>query len=285
MRILVTGATGNVGQEVARQLGATDHEVLLGLRDPGRAPALPGRAVRVDFAAREGLSEECDALFLMRPPQLTDPELFAAFLDPVPRATRVVFLSVQGAGEKGWLPHAGIERRIAAMGFDATFVRPSYFMENLTTTLWPELARNRRIFLPAGRLRLDWVSVRDIAALIVAALTGQIDRPVIDACTGNRAGFAEVADLLTRRTGLRFDYRSPGLVRFIAHERRQGTAWSFIGVLLLLHYLPRFGGGGGGKGGQGPECTDIPDILGRPAETLEDFIARHRDRFAALADL
>ncbi|WP_226781473.1 NmrA family NAD(P)-binding protein [Oceaniglobus trochenteri] len=274
MDILITGATGNVGAEVIGQLAGSGHRLFAGVRDgtpvPGATP------VTVDFAAGQGATGRYDAVFLMRPPQLTDPDLFAAFLDPLDRATRIVFLSVQGAGEAGYLPHAKIEKRIVEMGFDHVFVRPAYFMENLLTTLWPELERDGEIYLPSGELALDWVSVRDIAALCALALTGQVSRPVVTVCSGRFLRFDEVCAIINRIAGTDLRYVPAGLFAYVRRSRRDGTGWGMIFVMLLLHWLPRF------TRRPRHDCSDIPALLHRPPEPIEDFVTRHRARFARL---
>lgn len=278
MDMLVTGATGNVGREVVAQALAAGHRVQAGSR-LGTCEAAPGAIpVRVDFEAGIMPPREVDAVFLMRPPQLTDPELFARVLDRFDRRTRIVFLSVEGAGRDSFLPHAKIEARIEAMGFDAhVFVRPSYFMENLLTTLWPEIAKNRRIYLPAGGLELDWVSARDVAAVSLAALTGEIAAPVVDVCSGSTMGFAEVCTRITAVTGVPVRYEPAGLPGFVRNERARGTDWSFIAVLLLLHTLPRF------RHPPPRDCAATRAALGREPETLDTFLNRNVTRFRQLA--
>ncbi|WP_193143153.1 hypothetical protein [Meridianimarinicoccus sp. MJW13] len=276
MNILVTGASGNVGREVVCQLQAAGHQVFAGQRQLARTRQDGVTPVQVDFEAGIGPAPGFDAIFLMRPPHLTDPDLFETFLQPHDRKTRVVFLSVQGAGEKSYLPHAKIEKRIAGMGFDHVFLRPSYFMDNLLTTLWPELEKNRRIYLPAGRLELDWISVRDVATVAGAVLTGAVSEPAITICTGRATGFDAVCQTLNRVAGAQVSYQPASLPGFVRYSRKTGMRWPFIGVMLLLHFLPRFG----------RQRLDDPGptqaVLGRPPETLEAFVARHENRFATL---
>jgi uncharacterized protein YbjT (DUF2867 family) len=276
MRILVTGASGNVGSEVAESLLAGEHEVLAGTRDGRPVPGSDAIPVVVDFEKGTAPPQPVDAIFLMRPPQITDPEVFARFLGPYPRDVRVVFLSVQGAGTKSYLPHARIEKKIVELGFAHVFVRPSYFMENLLTTLWPELERNRRIFLPAGKLKLDWVSVRDVAAACVASLEGKAAGTTVTVCSGTLTGFAEVCEAINRIVGTRIEHEPAGLIGFVRYSRRQGISWQYIAVMLLLHFLPRMER-------VSPEpCTEVRTLLGRAPETLESFIERNQSRFEDL---
>jgi NAD(P)-dependent dehydrogenase (short-subunit alcohol dehydrogenase family) len=54
---LITGAGRGIGLEVARELAREGHDVLLGVRDPRRAPSLPrGRVEPLDVASRESIA-------------------------------------------------------------------------------------------------------------------------------------------------------------------------------------------------------------------------------------
>ncbi len=276
-RILVTGSTGNVGSAVLRQLRETGAEVVAGVRAPAPQAAPDARQVRVDFETGVTPDEAFDAIFLVRPPHLMDPALFRRFLEPFDRRTRIVFLSVVGAERLAFLPHAKIERVIEELGFAHTFVRPGYFMDNLTTTLWPEMQRNRRVYLPAGRLALDYVSVEDVAALAVAALLGRTTRKALVASGGRKTGFAEVCRIISATAGVEVRYVPATLVGYIGYSRGRGMAWNMIFVMLMLHFLPRFGRS------RPPVPGDVAPVLGRPPETLEAFVARRAETFRTLA--
>jgi hypothetical protein len=76
--------------------------------------------------------------------------------------------------------------------------------------------------------------------------------------------------------GTQISYEPASFLGFILNSRRQSTPWSFIGVMILLHFLPRF-----------ERVTQTSDsetsaILGREVETLDVFVARHRARFNEL---
>ncbi len=273
-RLLVTGATGNVGREVLGALAGTPHKVVAGLRDPSRW-AEDGPAVAVDLATGTGPEGPFDAIFLMRPPQLADPAPFRAFLDRYDRATRIVFLSVAGAERKSYLPHAKIEAAIADMGFAHCFVRPGYFMENLVTTLAGELASSGRIVLPAGRLGFDWVSARDVGEIAARALTDGQTPDALRVTTGMTQGFAEALDIVNDAAGTRFRYAPKTVAGFVRHARRQGQDWPFIAVMLLLHTLPRIAR-------EQARAGDVEAVLGRPPETLAAWARRNA---GALKDL
>lgn len=84
-KVLITGATGNVGMEIIRALHKTEHHLDLccGIINPS-APntALQGKNMRFvafDFTDRttyEPALRGCDVLFLLRPPEIADVQLY-----------------------------------------------------------------------------------------------------------------------------------------------------------------------------------------------------------------
>jgi len=224
MKILVTGATGNVGQAILHQLVGEPIELYAGVRDLSTTAARLGvncQPCVVDFEKAVFPTIPFDAVFLMRPPQLADPNLFAKFLATLQPSTRIVFLSVQGADTKSYLPHAKIEQLIREMGLPHVFLRPSYFMENLTTTLWLELTAHRRIFLPSGKLRLNWIAISDVAEVGALALLGRVADDAVDVSNTGTVGFQEVVDAVNALCGTRLAYRSPSLLAYVAYTLRQ----------------------------------------------------------------
>ena len=277
-RILITGATGNVGLEVVRALyGPQGVEILAGVRDVARgAPMLQAyprvRLVPFDFAdasTQEAALAGCDSLFLLRPPQITDD-----FGDLIVRARRagvghIVFLSVQGAENNRFIPHHKTEQLLKTSGVPYTLLRPAYFMQNFTTTLRADLVERHRIFLPAGQARFTLVDVRDVGAVAAVVLTaaGSGHHGQAYALTaGHRLTFQQMADQLTAGLGTCITYESPTPWQFYRAKRREGLAPGFILVMLLLHYLPRF---------MAPPLvtTAVADLLGKPPLEFAQFIA------------
>ncbi len=279
MKILVTGATGNVGQAILHRLDGEPVELFAGVRDEAGAKgrlSVDCHLCTVDFEKAIFPAIPFDAIFLMRPPQLADPALFANFLATLLPNTRIVFLSVQGADTKSYLPHAKIEKVIREAGLPHVFLRPSYFMENLTTTLWPELAANHRIFLPAGKLGLNWIGISDVAEVGALALLGRVTDPAVDVSNTKTAGFQEVVDAINTLCATNLVYRSPSLLAYTVYTLRQHRGLAYLFVMLLLHYLPRFGRQ------QRAITSDFQRITGKPPMTLEVFIVQNRQIFEQL---
>ena len=138
--VLVTGATGNVGGALVRLFEAAGRPVRAGMLAPERVALREGVVtVPLDFtqpatfdAALRGIRR----LFLIRPPAISDVKatLFP-FIEAAERAgvAHVVLLSLQGAEKNPVVPHRKVEKRLLASPLAWSFLRPSFFMQNLLT--------------------------------------------------------------------------------------------------------------------------------------------------------
>ena len=281
-RILVTGATGQVGSAVIAALRDFDHVVVrAGVRSVAEAAATwsddasvpPVAFDFLDPASQDAALADCDTLFLLRPPQLN-----SDFADVIARArhhgvTHIVFLSVQGAERNWFIPHHKIERRLMSGGVPYTLLRPAYFMQNFTSTLHDELARRHRIFLPAGNARFTLVDVGDIARVAAQVLTQPGSQHHGQAYTLTSVAplnFEQMAAQLTTGLGTPITYVSPSPWRFYRTLRRDGREPGLILVMLLLHMLPRLTG-------MPPVTRTVADLTGRAPIEFAQFVAAHRD--------
>jgi uncharacterized protein YbjT (DUF2867 family) len=180
MTVLVTGATGNVGREVVRALRARGISVRAADRKPTRCAAIfqddGVTSARLDFQDSSTFAaavEGCSALFLLRPPPISDVK---ATLNPFVDTARergvrhVVFLSVAGAGKSWLVPHHAVEAHLAARSDDWTVLWPGFFAQNLSDAYRPDIVEDDRLFVPAGRGRVAFVDVRDVAEVAAVAL-------------------------------------------------------------------------------------------------------------------
>ncbi len=279
--ILITGATGNVGREVIRALHARGGAVIrAGMRDVARAApdlaAFDGIELMVfDFADPHTYAPAlagCDALFLLRPPQVTD--AFGKLVSQAKAAGvgHIVFLSVQGAENNRFIPHHKTEELLRRSGVPFTLLRPAYFTQNFTTTLHEDLARRHRVFVPAGRARFTLIDVRDIGdvAAVVFLDPGPRHHGQAYALTARyRLNFQQMVDQLSAGLGVPITYVSPSPWRFFWTKRRENLPTGFILIMTLLHYLPRFAA-------EPPLSPAVTKLLGREPTEFAQFVAENR---------
>ncbi len=285
--ILVTGATGNVGTEVIRYLSEGDqgHHVIAAVRDVASDkqhftdfPNLD--YYHFDFSKPETWGPalaETDYVFLLRPPAMSDvAEDLVPLLDRMKEAgvSGVVLLSVQGADKSKLIPHHKAEVAIRERGIPHVFLRPSYFMQNLTTTLYSDIRDKRKIILPAGTAEFLWVDVANIGEAAAAIFknfhlhAGQ----ALDITGTERENFYTVAALISRVIPDKIKFYSPNLLHFFWIKKREGVNADMIFVLTLLHYLKRFQA-------RSPISDNYHRLTGKQPTTLEEFISREREKF------
>ncbi len=285
--VLITGATGTVGVEVIRNLSQQSYpvKIIAAVRNVADAKEKFGSNDQLEYRQFDLQQQHnhskalqgVDIIFLLRPPQITDVKhVFKPFLEVALQQgiKKVVFLSVQGAESVRFIPHRKIEDLIIEMGFDYIFVRPGYFMQNLTAALLPEIIEKQKITLPAGDARFNWVDVRDIGKAI-AIFLASFDQHYNKAFFINgpeNLSFEKAANIITQVTGQQITYRSINPLSFYFLKRKQGLDRSFAIVMTLLHFIPRLQ--------SEPTIHKDFELLTKiEPSKLIDFIEREKEQF------
>jgi uncharacterized protein YbjT (DUF2867 family) len=178
--ILVTGATGDIGGEVVRQLVAGGVRVRALARDPAKAAKLGAgvEVVKGDLLAPETLGAAFDGaekVFLMglgqQLPRIVEhaaPAAERAGVRHVVLLSSSTILTDPMVTIGKW--HRAAEVRIEATGIPWTMLRPGNFMSN--TLRWVATIKAQgAVFSPSGQGRSAPIDPRDIASVGVKALT------------------------------------------------------------------------------------------------------------------
>jgi uncharacterized protein YbjT (DUF2867 family) len=280
--IFLTGASGNVGTAVARCLHEARLPFRIGARDP-RAASPPGGTATVAFdfldpqtfrAAVRG----CDSLFLLRPPAVSDTRrTLNPFVD-VGREEgikQIVFVSVAGAADNSLVPHHAVEQHLRRGPAGWTILRPGFFAQNFGGPYRDDIVLDARVFVPAGRGRVTFVDVRDVAEVAAAAL---VDPAAHQGRAYTLVGpealsFAEAAALLSREIGRSIHYQPASILGYLRHLRRRRMPIAQILVQAALHAGLRLGQAATLDG-------TLASLLAQPPRTLGDYFRDHRDTWA-----
>ncbi len=286
-RILITGATGNIGTEVIRfliKLNA-DVEIIAGVRSIEKAKTKQSEFTPLSFRTFDfenpstfnSAFKDVDVIFLLRPPHISDVETFFSPLLNAAKANgikNIVFLSVQGADKSKVIPHNKIERLIKALGFNFIFVRPSYFMQNLTTTLLPEIIHHQSISLPAKNAKFNWVDVQNIGEACAKLIADfePLQNKAYDITGTENMNFGAVVRILSEVIGKKITFKNMNPISFYIKKRKEGLNNGFAVVMTMLHFLPRLQ--------EEPEISqNYKNLTGKTPTTVNAFILREKKTF------
>ncbi|MCM1970577.1 NAD(P)H-binding protein [Streptomyces sp. NPDC002812] len=279
--IVVTGATGNIGRTLVPLLAEAGEDVVAVSRRP-EFEGLPAgvRHARADMgssASMRPVLDGADAFFLLLGGELNghgeSPDaLIDAALDG--GVKRIVLVSSQiNSTRPEALSHARLrefEAAVRASGADFTILRPGGFASNAFA--WAESVRTgRTAFAPFGDVALPVVDPADIAAVAAAALheDGHAGRtyeltgpeaisPRRQAAAISRALGEEVAFVELSREEARGH-----MAQFMPEAVIDGTL-DILGVPLPAEQTV---------------SPDVENVLGRPAGSFDEWVARNLPAF------
>jgi len=281
MTILVTGATGTVGRQVIEQLVKRGADIRALVRDPAKANLPAGVSVvqgdLLDVDAMRGAFSGVSTLFLLNavaPDEFTQ-ALIALNLAREAGIERIVYLSVIHGDRYVNVPHfAGkfaVERMIETMGFNATILRPAYFMNNDLTI--KDVVTGYGVYpMPIGSKGLAMIDARDIGEIAAIELIRReqsatplpLDRINLvgpDLLTGT-----DVAGIWSEVLGRPIAYPGDDTAGFENNLRQFMPSWMAFDMRLMSErFLTE---------GMIPEPGDaarLTALLGRPLRSYRDF--------------
>ncbi|WP_088324570.1 NmrA family NAD(P)-binding protein [Polaribacter tangerinus] len=290
IRILITGATGNIGVELIDYLNnlSTNSISFVAVRNIEKAkisfkkyPNLGYRKFNFDNKnSYLQAFEQIDILFLLRPPHISSSkEVFYPLLKAAKKSgiQKVVFLSVQGAEKSKFIPHYKIEKIIQELQLEYIFVRPSYFMQNLTTTLLPEILNKQHIYLPSGNAKFNFIDVKNIAEVTAQLLLKFDDYKgkAYEITGAENKNFTEVVKIISKITGLKMRFKNVNPILFYIRKLKDGFERDYALVLTILHFIPRLLAA--------PIISDnYKKITGNNPISIKEFILREKKNLCLL---
>src|SRR6266403_2325583 len=214
--VLVTGATGTIGRDVAKILSENAVPIRAGVRDQAKARKQFGADIALatfdfeDTSSFPGALKGVEKVFLLPPLMSNQVEVANAFVDAAKHGgvRHIVKLSTIGADASPpytfgkW--HAANEQHIRESGLAFTFLRPNSFMQNFITYFPPH---DGTIYLSWGNGKASFVDTRDIAAVADEALTSDGHEGKTYTPTGPAPlGIAEAASILSGMAGREINY-------------------------------------------------------------------------------
>lgn len=276
-KILVLGATGNVGQPLVQALLAKGEKV--------KAASRSGKAIHgaegmvFEYARPETFAaafEGVDRAYVMLPSgYVNSKELLLPIIEEAAnRKVKVVFQSVFGVDADDSIPYRQVEIALEKSGTPYVILRPNWFADNFHT-FWKPGIEHGRIALPAGDGKSSFIDVRDIAESAAAALTSdRFDNRAFN-LTGPRAlDYAEAANLLSAVIGKPVTYQSIDDEAFITMLTGAGVPNDYASFLASIFYPVR-------QGWTAAVTQDVVELSGKPPRSLEVYARDHADSLRA----
>jgi NAD(P)H dehydrogenase (quinone) len=254
------------------------------IRDLGRIPPVPGAEIVRFSGYRDRLSMKrallgAHTLFLVSARE--SPNRVAEHISAVNAALeagirRIVYVSFLGAAADATFTfardHYATEQYIRKTGLDFTFLRDSLYLDFL-----PGMASAAGVIAgPAGDGKVACVARDDVADVAAAVLqSGEHAGKTYDLTGPESRGLAYVAEQLTRFSGRPVSYKNETLVEAYASRASYGAPQFEVDGWVTSYAAIA-------SGELDVVSDDIPSILGRPAMTLPDFLAREPDSYRHL---
>ena len=286
--ILITGATGSVGFELARLFAAHAIPTKAMVRSSASADKFTDLAgiepVTGDFdhaASLDAALADVERAFLLTNSTERAETQQLAFVAAAKRAgvKYIVKLSQLHAAVDSPVRflryHATVEQAIRDSGMDYTFLRPNLFMQGLLG--FKDTIAQGQLFAPIGASKVSLVDVRDIAAVAFEALTAPGHAGRSYDITGPEAlTHAEIAARIGNAIGadVAFVEIPPEAMRDAAIQVGF-LPWQADGLIEdYAHYA---------RGEAEAISADLPAVTGRPARNFEAFLDDYRDVFTGTA--
>lgn len=284
-RVLVTGATGQVGALVMQRLANDPNlEVVAAARSPEKLRDSGVQSVKFDYDDPTTFDEALagvERIFMVTGYTVDMLRQSKALIDHARRSgvKYVVHLGACGDDDTdiahyGW--HQFIERYIQWSGLSYTHLRPEIFMQNLLGYGGVKTVDQGVIRHYVGDARLSWIDCEDIATAAAACLRepekhhGKVYRLGYDART-----FHEVAEAMTRVLGKPYRYTARPPEEFLHNVLSAGAEPAYMDCVYRSYV--RFTNGD--AAGADATFDNFPSITGQAPRTLEDFIRANAAAF------
>ncbi len=273
-RVLVTGGTGKTGQLVARQLALRGVEARIATRNPSSADQI--RFDWTDPATHGPALKGISAVYIVAPIDRTQQlPVMRSFLEQAVSQVpgRLVLLSASSL-EAGGPMMGEIHAWLAAHAPLWTVLRPSWFMQNVTTQHLPSILNEGCLYSATGDGRVPFIDAADIAAVAVEALTDRALASDDHVLTGPQAlTYGEVAQEISIRIGRSIRHCRLSVLELAARYATFGIPEAYALTLARMDEAIC-------QGAEDRTTEEVQRITGRPARTFADFVEVQRALFA-----
>jgi NAD(P)H dehydrogenase (quinone) len=283
MKILVTGATGNLGSKVVEALLKTvpADQIVASVRNPEKAESLKARGIEVrqgDFENAETLDaafSDIDRLLIISSSEVRlggDEIRLRQHLNAVAAAKRakvkfIAFTSAPKASNSNFFiaqVYKATEEAIIKTGIPYSFLRNNWYLENEIGSIQGAIAGAPWISA-IGDSKLGWALRQDFAEAIAAVMAGNGHENTIYELSGKQRTYKELVSILETVLGKEIPLQEVDIDTFEEIMKGSGIPEAFIPMMVSIQ-------NGICEGGLEVEHSDLEKLLGHPVTPMEEAL-------------
>jgi NAD(P)H dehydrogenase (quinone) len=281
-KILVTGATGQLGKIVVEELLAkvNAQSITVLVREPDKAAGWKNKGINVvvgnytDYPSLLAAFKGIDKLYFISSSDKT--ARFAQHENVINAAVEagvvhLIYTSAHRKSEDPDSPLAGdahwqTDALIKRADLTYTILKHGLYTELLPLFIGNHVLDTSSIYLPGGEGRSSYATRADLAAAGAVVLTTDgHENKTYDLCSPVSYSFQDIAEIMSELSGKNIAYVSPPTEAYIERLYAQGASDKFLkGVLLFCTALVR--------GEFDFPSLDLQVLLGREPQSVKDYL-------------
>lgn len=275
-KILVVGATGNVGAPLVAELVAKGEKVKAATRE-GK-PVAGAEAVVFDLSKPTTYAnalEGVDRAYLLVPTghvdvlELTKPFIAAA----AARKIKVVLQTAWGVDADDNIPFRQVELALINSGTPYVIVRPNWFSDNFKN-YWGHGIKAGTIAVPAAQGKSAFIDVRDIAASAAVLLTTtKHDNKAFNLTGPEALSYADASEIISKAIGKKVAYQAIDDATFVKNLTGAGVPADYANFLAMIFHPVR-------EGWTAAVTPDVKTLTGKEPRSVATYV---KDNASALA--
>lgn len=275
MKILVTGATGNLGALVVQELLkiVPAESIAVSVRDPQKAEHLSAQGIEVrqgdfnDYHSLVSAFTGIDRLLIISTDDLQNRVNQQAAAVKAAKEANVSFIAYTSApnapNSKLVLAksHSETEEVIKESGIPYSFLRNNWYLENEMATFQSVLQGGPWV-IATGEAKIGWASRRDFAEAAARVLTGEGHENTVYELSGTPLTQEELANIFAEAMNRDVQVQYVDLETYSKMLSSTGMPEAVIGLLVSLQKDI-------GDGELNIESDDLEKLLGHPTTPLK----------------
>ncbi len=283
-KVIILGATGNIGTAVLKNLQGSNVEVFAGVqaeKDFGKVSQFGAKPVIVNFQNQESLNEALkgkNRVFLVtplmqNPESVTKMVINAAKLNGVKHFVRSTASGADSNGQIQMARWAGLsEDLIKASGLKYTIVRPYSFLQNFVNYHSQTIKNYNDFYLSVGNAKASLLDINNLGEVVAIVLTNENHFGKTYELSGLNYTNEELAEKLSHILGRKISYID------VPEEKAKESMLSnhmpewMINAMMELNYVTKQGWTAG-------YSDDYKNITGKEYTSAETFFQNNKSLF------